>query len=196
MLQAILRGAIVVPVLVVISAGMAAPAPRDRPAGPIYAPIAVGDRLVYEASGKEITEKVTTVTQEGRARVVTIESTTTGPEAIGGTILLVAPDGLFHVAMAGPGAPPHCLIRLPASAGTKWDYKLGSVKGTSIVFGEEEVEVPAGTFKALRVDSEHPGPDGRTVRYSIWYVAGVGMVKTVCGADVTKVLKSFTPSKK
>jgi len=58
------------------------------------------------------------------------------------------------------------------------------------------VEVPACKYKAVRVDSKHPGPDGRPVCSTAWYAAGIGMVKTAYGADRSIVLKSFTPGKK
>jgi hypothetical protein len=200
--RTIRRVAFVFPVLAAVPVALAAPGPRERPTGPIYAPTAVGDRLVYDAFGTEITETVTAITEDGRARVVTTEGVAAGRGSVGESRLRVAPDGVFRVAAAGPDDPPHCLLRLPAVAGTKWEYEVRpgggrpALKGMSVVAGEEEVAVPAGKYKAVRVDSEHPGPGGRPVRSTAWYAASVGMVKTVYGADKAIVLKSFTPGKK
>jgi hypothetical protein len=196
MLRMVRRGAFVLPVLVAGQVALSAPALRERAPGPTYAPTTVGDRLVYERFGTEVTETVTRVDEDGPARVLTIEGKSAGRESYGVPRLRVAPDGVFSIGEAGPFAPPRCLLRLPVVAGTKWEYDRGAVNGTSVVAGEEEVEVPAGTYKAVRVDSEHPGPDGRPVRITAWYAAGVGMVKTVIGPDRTIVLKSFTPGKK
>src|SRR5262245_2542787 len=150
------RGAVLVfPVLVAVPVALAAPAPRERPRGPTYAPTAVGDRLVYDRFGTEVTETVTRVDENGPARVLTLEAKSAGRETIGPRMLGVVPDGVFWIAESGPFAPPRWLVRLPAVAGTKWEYEVGNKTGTSVLAGEEEVEVPAGTYKAVRVDSEH-----------------------------------------
>jgi|GEM_PF-5280401 len=46
------------------------------------------------------------------------------------------------------------------------------------VVGEEEVVTPAGTFKAVRVDTEYPKG---TCWSKVWYAPGRGAVKTEQG---------------
>jgi len=61
------------------------------------------------------------------------------------------------------------------------------------VAGVEEVEVPAGRFRAVRVewDRDHPrSPDFRT---TIWYAPGVGEVKVALDGKPWTVLKAFSP---
>jgi hypothetical protein len=78
-------------------------------------------------------------------------------------------------------------------AGEPW----GRATGTAKASGPERVVVPAGTYRAVRVDMEMPYIDGRKgmAKRSYWYAPGVGRVKDVADGEVT-VLKSFTPGKK
>jgi hypothetical protein len=63
------------------------------------------------------------------------------------------------------------------------------------VIGEEVVEVPAGKFTAVRVDSVYSA-DGEESTMSRWFAPNVGLVKMVHGGGSrTTVLKSFTPGK-
>jgi hypothetical protein len=62
---------------------------------------------------------------------------------------------------------------------------------------EEEVEVPAGKFKALRVEAEQE-LGANVFKSTLWYAPGVGLVKSVTntnGTERVQVLKSFTPGK-
>jgi hypothetical protein len=79
------------------------------------------------------------------------------------------------------------LLKSNAKAGHSWEVPD---RGTRTVHGPEDVQVPAGKFKALRVVWEH---DGGTL--TSWYAPGVGEIKRVekrGGQDVvTRNLKSF-----
>ncbi len=63
---------------------------------------------------------------------------------------------------------------------------------------EEEVDVPAGKFLALRVEFECESGDF-TQKDSLWYSRGVGLIKIVStvgkGREMTTELKEFTPGK-
>ena len=57
---------------------------------------------------------------------------------------------------------------------------------------DEEVEVPAGKSKCVRVDAVFNGVTPNVY----WYVPGVGLVKnTMGGRDIVATLKTFTPGK-
>jgi hypothetical protein len=97
--------------------------------------------------------------------------------------------------------PPVPLLKLPANAGDTWtvgprENRRGPVAGhTCKVIGEEVVEVPAGKFTAIRVDSVYPA-DGADSTVSRWFAPNVGLVKMDNGGGSrTAVLKSFTPGK-
>ena len=57
------------------------------------------------------------------------------------------------------------------------------------------MEVPAGKFKAVRVEQvvHFTFAFGEPYRQTDWYAPGVGLIKTVAGQSVT-TLKSFTPA--
>src|SRR6185436_14508395 len=61
------------------------------------------------------------------------------------------------------------VLKAKLKAGDSWDVPDG---GKRTVHGPEEVDVPAGKFKALRVVWER---DGATL--TSWYAPGVGEVK-------------------
>ena len=57
---------------------------------------------------------------------------------------------------------------------------------------DDEVEIPAGKFKAVRVELADPGAEART---TLWFAPAVGVVKIASGANQVPVLKAFTPGK-
>ncbi|HVK11989.1 MAG TPA: hypothetical protein VM597_24660 [Gemmataceae bacterium] len=62
---------------------------------------------------------------------------------------------------------------------------------------EEEVEVPAGKFRAIPVTSDSTRA-GQTVKVTSRYAPKIGMVKSeavINGITTTHVLKSFTSGK-
>lgn len=100
--------------------------------------------------------------------------------------------------------PPSPVLRLPAKAGDMWDWEAARAedvpprKTKFKVIAEEEVEVPAGKFKAIHVEQETE-VNGKTTRYEEWYAPEVGLVKKVFHhlgtTKQVQVLKSFTPGK-
>lgn len=77
--------------------------------------------------------------------------------------------------------PPQPVIKPPLQAGAKWtfDDKIAgsNVRQEFTVVAEEEVVVPAGTFRAFRLHCEQPWPISVTV--TRWFVRGTGFVKDV-----------------
>ena len=73
----------------------------------------------------------------------------------------------------------------------------GGGQVTYTVGKEEEVTVPAGTFKAIPVTSQ-VDVGGRLLKNTSWYAPGVGVVKVVMandGNERVQELKEFTPGK-
>jgi hypothetical protein len=119
----------------------------------------------------------------------------------------VSASGLVRL-RGGPGAgaidPPREELRLPAKAGNAWTWDPAGASHnppttvTYKVVGEEEVEVPAGKFKAVRVEAVWAaGPV--THRTETWYAPRVGMVKRVVGVgkdqQETELLSFSAPGK-
>jgi hypothetical protein len=101
--------------------------------------------------------------------------------------------------------PPLPLLKLPHRAGGGWAFEAtfnrggggtGTVVGRATAHGPEEVKVPAGTFRCVRVERTVRA-DGFETRETFWLAPGVGQVKRVSTGqhDSTRVLKSFTPAK-
>jgi hypothetical protein len=95
---------------------------------------------------------------------------------------------------------PLCQVKLPAKAGDTWELppaglQDGRPNRVYRVAGEEEIEVPAGKFKALRVRSEWDDYYGKKVREELWYAPAVGLIKHVTKSgdrqEVVQVMKSF-----
>jgi hypothetical protein len=211
----------------ILAAGLATAGPPPKsPAEPVmWLPSAVGDKLVFEetrpaAEGtatRLITRTVLSVDRKGGSVWVSIkeEKPPLDPR-------IVRPDsgeGLLtesHVyQQTGAGVflmiqgdlevldPPCCVARLPLTAGDAWEVKNQAVFPAAIRYTtgkEEEVEVPAGKFKAVRIDKESVLRDGKTIRVTDWVVLGLGTVKGRArlwdGTEVVQVLKSFAPGRK
>ena len=145
----------------------------------------------------EHTDTVTAAEEKDGAVVVTMKLGAQGRARK----VMVSDKGLMVVSDAFRDYdPPAAQLKLPAKPGDEWDStppnaKLGDVTGrTNKVIGEEEIEVPAGKFKAIRVDTVI-SLSGERFTVSQWYAPGVGVVKMVKGSHYTKVLKKFTPAK-
>jgi hypothetical protein len=161
-----------------------------------------------EVVESELTEVVTAVKQTDAGTVVTLTSEEAGRETRTTDSFVVSEKGLFTTGLSrvGPGGrswkiePPACLLKLPHKAGGSWPYDcpaqaggLVEVKATRTAHGPEEVVVPAGKYRAIRV--EHRGStNGKPSTATFWYAPGVGLVKMVTG-DTVQELKSFKPGK-
>ena len=186
------------------SLSLAAPGPKviDLP----YYPTKIGDVLIYSKSldGEARQDKIETVTG--------VESTESGVIV---TMSLVAGDRrVFHskaeVSRSGvkmlkgsttEGTFPGYMIQLPAKPGETWDaeYKIGEISGkiTHTIKKNELLEVPAGKFLCVRVDSEITGFELKA-RKTRWYAVRFGLVKevsVVANIETTQILKSFEAGK-
>jgi hypothetical protein len=197
--------AIVLSVLV----ATAAPAPKEK--GDYYHPTQEGDKRVYEEKGvgdrvRESVEVVMKVEKKDDALIVTMGREVKGQMREIGTFE-VSDKGVTTVADPRKRTTAHPVLKLPAKEGDSWSYESGGgdgpigAKSNFTVGEEEEVEVPAGKFKAIRVDMELKydiGNGPTTIKRSSWYAPKVGLIKLVTNPGATQttmVLKSFTPGK-
>jgi hypothetical protein len=195
-------------VLALSAAAAAAPGAKGKP-GPVYFATQVGDTWVYQLRGpagtSEMTEAVTAADPKDGAVVVTVSRTYQG-ETIEYMRVAVTDLGLRRLSVGGRDLPAdRWLVKAPVKAGDTWTVELDNpppgrppVKMTFTVRGEEEVEVPAGKFKAVRVDAALDEARA-SAPVSSWYAPGVGLVKSVSKVgkdDRVQVLKSFAAGKK
>jgi hypothetical protein len=185
-----LRALVGFAVLIGSAFALAAPVPKGVKPTVLYFPTAVGAKWVYERPGRpdEIVV-VSKVEKDGDSLIVS-------REGIEGTAMAYAPvivsaEGLRQAREQANGQVGW-VLKSKLKSGDSWDVPDG---GKRTVYGPEDVTVPAGKFKALRIEWK---PDGAT-RVS-WYVPGIGEVKRVekfNGQEIVRrSLKSFTPPPK
>jgi hypothetical protein len=77
--------------------------------------------------------------------------------------------------------PPQTMIAAPLKKGAGWDFNgnAGEMKVHQHydVTGEEEIEVPAGTFHAFHIHGEQTSPSRMTI--DRWFASGIGIIKDV-----------------
>ncbi len=84
-------------------------------------------------------------------------------------------------AAEAPGGPSLRIIKLPADAGARWPGRplTGGNAESIVVRGEEDIEVPAGKFRAIHVDHEITYANGDGDVLSYWYAPGSGCVRMI-----------------
>jgi hypothetical protein len=186
---------------VAVACGSLVAAPIGKSKVALYFPTTVGDKSVFERKGKdaggehteEITDIVSAVEVKDGGFVVSVRREGFRVDAV----VRVTEKGIFG-RRADDAALDRCRLKLPAKKGDTWEVVDQAVKTVYVVVGDEEVEVPAGKFKTIRIDSTTELPK-YTLKNSTWYAADVGVVKmwyNSGGGEVTQSLKSFTPGKK
>jgi hypothetical protein len=182
----------------------AAPQPKGEEKPVLHLPNTVGDERVLELSAKgktyEVRERVMAVEHKDGRTVVSVAREEGGRPVE--YQYAVSPDGVCRL-RAGEVVddPPHRLLKLPAREGEAWEWepRSGPAMKYKYTTGKvEEVETPAGMFKAVRVEVEVED-GGAVLRKTYWHAPEVGMIKVVVHdkkADWVQVLKSFTPGRK
>ena len=196
-----------------------APAPPGPDQGTVYFATDVAAAWLYEEDiggrRREKFYRVTSVEKQSDGLVVSVGTGKPGGMTTPQDRWLVSSKGLTRLQIAGVKLDsPVCVVRLPFKAGENWKVRIsGSAQlirdadgnqmvssirretGTVTQVAVEEVVVPAGKYRALRVEMITSPASGKENRQSIWFAPGVGEVKvTVDGKDF-RVLKSFTPGK-
>ncbi|WP_020474617.1 TapB family protein [Zavarzinella formosa] len=193
-------------VLVLAIPADSAPRLKDERTGPYY-PAKVRDRWVMEIrnpdSTVEITEVVTAVETKDGATIVSIGREVAGNVGPEVSQMRISEKGLFRMSQLGTVfIEPYCVLQFPLKPGATWTAEANRGGTTPLklqykMAKEEDVEVPAGKFKAFRIDVEYES-SGAARRSSLWYAPAVGVVKDEhAGKDggYARVMKSFTPGK-
>jgi hypothetical protein len=155
----------------------------DKPAD--YYPLKVGNKwhyLVELGNGRKVVflyqiVKIENVDGKRRARVeMVVNGEVKGTEHIG-----VDGAGVFRYRInEQPISPPACLLKYPVKEGETWttETKVGDQPVTmSAKTGiHEEVQVPAGKYRAISVKTDRT-ENGIPVRVTSWFAPDVGMIK-------------------
>jgi hypothetical protein len=180
--------------------------PKKADKSSLYFPIIKGTRRVYEVkAGGNTSEFIDVVTRvdekDGRYKV------SVGRE-VGGKVMPlltaeVSTDGLSWLSAGNRDYnSPSRQLKLPIKAGETWEWQAEdpadkAIKMSYRTIGEEEIEVPAGKFRAVRVEATAE-LDGKSVKSTDWYAPAVGCVKTIAkiGERETVItLREFAPGK-
>jgi hypothetical protein len=172
---------------------------------PNYYPIEVGNQWHFRVTvGDNSTTAISTIAKTETIDGVTLsrlEATING-KIIATEHLSQTAKGVFRYRNNGQEiSPPICLLKYPAKSGTKWDgdITVGTEKGKYACEAKEEnIEVAAGKFKAMRVaikiDSQ-----GKTVNTTYWFVPEIGFVKQTVetgGLNIVMELEKYERAKK
>src|SRR5262249_35233544 len=110
-------------------------------------------------------------------------------------------QGVFrHLYEDSAVSPPVGIVRYPIKVGETIETEHEGPQGMKItyrVIGIEDVEVPAGKFKAVAVRQEVT-IDGTQINVTQWFAAGVGIVKQtvdLAGETLTMLLERFEAGK-
>jgi hypothetical protein len=177
----------------------ALPIQKDKPKPALFYPTQVGTKRVYEQAGKDnYVEVITDVTTKGEVTLVTVQELVDG-KLEPSDVVSVTENGLSSLYRGKDKLdPPITFLKLDAKPGESWKVESSAAdrkfKVRFTFTGEEEVKVPAGRYKALKLESEMTS-NGRTFTATAWYAKGVGMVKSVSPGG-TQELKSITVAKK
>lgn len=171
---------------------------------PDYAPFAKGHkwdyRLTSGGQAVDATAEIIDVTMKDGKRIAKTEV------RVAGTTLseenAVDDKGHYLLSYHGKRLTPHrTSLRLPVKVGDTWNekYKDGDddAEATSTVRATTTVEVPAGKFTAIPVDTVIR-TRGQRATSTTWYADGVGVVKLTATADQQTIvleLVKFTPGK-
>jgi hypothetical protein len=158
---------------------------------PYFYPTKVGAKHVSTWKDQEMVEVVSKVTPIKDGFEVETEMLVEGGKREPGETVRVTTSGLVRTHSEGHKlAKPYELLRLPHTERNSWESEsFGKIDKLSTA-GWEEIEVPAGKFRAMRVDLA--GTSG----IAHWYAPGIGCVNWYCTTSkVGRPLKSFTPGK-
>jgi hypothetical protein len=186
-------------VVIVAPLAATAPVPRDAQKPRIdYFPTQVGSKWVYKNTENpdwERTNVITSADEKNGAMIIRV-----GTQAEDGTVehretWKLSPSGLFqcHESREDEEAPTRYL-KFPIQVGDKWDCRCtGGTMGVATCMGCEEVEVPAGRFKAVKVVARWKTQNIGGGEARVWFVLGIGLVKCDWGdGGAATVLHSFT----
>ncbi len=153
-----------------------------------HLPLEVGQGWVLKDKKGEVTIRVAAAEKFADRDCFRVDWETDG-KAYQSEFWAKSPEGILAVGRRFAGrdlafSKPYLLLRDPLKAGDSWTASIvmGAAKQDlqMTVGPEEEVAVPAGKYRAMRVVFK-----GDAVEYRRWYARGVGLVRE----DVLAVVK-------
>lgn len=182
-----------------------------------YYPLAEGYTWIGKATisqGGKKQEIATTMKVSGRTKIKETECFVVESEVAGVVskeYLAVEAAGVRLLGGAQRGVEftyerPVVRLKYPLEKGASWQDRVGQggamLEHKTTVLDEEEIQVPAGRFKAFKLRVETSSPAGKIEAHS-WYARDVGVVKQWVKHtgergefEITIELRSFEKAKK
>jgi hypothetical protein len=181
---------------------LAAPAPaQEKLAQTPYFPLAVGSAWTYKAGDGRFTVRVARHEKVGPVLTARLE-VVADKKVVAFENVGVTPGAVVRYALDGKEAkPPVAFLKLPPKKGESWKVEsalAGAPLKGAFKAGEEEVKVPAGTYKAVAVTAQDLEVNGVKVHLVCYYAAKVGLVKQVqeiAGRKLVIELENYEPGK-
>jgi hypothetical protein len=185
--------------LAVLAAGTTLVRCQNRPPESSYFPHQLGTRWTYQLDGKKVLVQVSHHSQAGAMPYVLLETFADG-SVLSREQVAVTEDGFYRCTLGGEKYdPPVCILKRPPPTGARWKFESkfrGETQKGTAVQDEADVQVPAGKYHAVRVQSVYKMDEQEFV-VTGWYAAGVGLVKQVVkagAAEMTLELEKFEPA--
>ena len=176
---------------------MSAAAQKSKAPVPDYFPLRVGDSWSYRSASGDTQFSLKVVSEERQtdgtirylvekvagAKVHTLFSKASG------WVLMHSERYPEHEGLEARYEPARQYLKNPLVAGAQWgwtgkDYTQTELEEDNQVVGLENVIVPAGKFRAMKVVSRVGG--GAPMTRTYWYADGIGLVKSMTEAGQTK----------
>ena len=166
-------------------------AAKPKKAARDFFPLRVGDSWTYRNIDDEGGYSLKVLSEEPQANGAThyLVEMTSGVKVLttfskaGGWVLMHSEGYPEHEGLEAKYEPPRQYLPDPLVAGAKWewkgrDYTQTERRESSVVSGPEEVKVPAGKFRAMKVVSQVTTDTAKMTK-TFWYADGVGLIKSV-----------------
>ena len=174
-----------------------------------YYPLKVGNKWTYQVESdavpkgnSKLMNQIAKIEKIDGVSLSRLETTAKG-KVVASEHLSITDKGIFRNRYNGTEvSPPICMLKFPIKKGSTWkvESKVGEEKlSVSCKSDEEEIEVPAGKFKTVKVvmDAEVVGA-GIIVSTTYWFSQGVGVVKqhvNINSMQFTLLLEKFEEGK-
>ena len=174
-----------------------------------YYPLKVGNKWTYQIESDAVAKgssklmnQIAKIEKIDGVSLSRLETTAKG-KVVASEHLSITDKGIFRNRYNGTEvSSPICMLKFPIKKGSTWkvESKVGEEKlSVSCKSDEEEIEVPAGKFKTVKVvmDAEVVGA-GIIVSTTYWFSQGVGVVKqhvNINSMQFTLLLEKFEEGK-
>jgi len=166
-----------------------------------YYPLQVGNTWNYKLGDMKFTMRVAKHEKVGEALCARVEMSIDGKVQAYEHIAVTA-DGIYRHSFEGKKAePPVRFLKLPPKKGETWEVnsKVGgeSLKGTFKAGEEDNVKVPAGTYKTVTSATDDLDANGTKISFKYYFAENVGMVKQdldIAGQKAVIELEKYEPA--